>query len=96
MNVRFFIIFAGIMRVVAEIPHERYKIQIFSYNNKYTVKIELSDFEQTFKISETDVLGLDDVKSMITNELLQNCLTRFISMREDWEKSFHSKNLKNK
>lgn len=80
------------MRVVAEIPHNRFKIQIFSYNNKYSVKIELADFEQTFKIGETDVFGLDEVKSMITSELLQNCIERFISMRTDWQKAFENKN----
>ncbi len=80
------------MRVVAEIPHNRFKIQIFSFNNKYSVKIELADFEQTFKIGETDVFGLDEVKAMITTELLQNCIDRFISMRADWQKAFENKN----
>ncbi len=80
------------MRVVADIPHNRYKIQIFSYNNKYSVKIELSDFEQTFKIGETDVFGLDEVKAMVTTELLENCIERFISMRADWQKAFENKN----
>ena len=82
------------MRVVAEIPHERYKIQVFSYNAKYIVKIELGQFEQVFKISETDVLGLDDVKAMITHELLKKSLDRFITMREDWENAFNTKNAK--
>ncbi len=82
------------MRVVAEIPHERYKIQVFSYNAKYIVKIELGQFEQVFKISETDVFGLDDVKAMITHELLKKSLDRFITMREDWENAFNTKNAK--
>ena len=80
------------MRVVADIPHARYKIQIFSYNAKYLVKIELGQFEQVFKINEADVLGLEDVKRMITDELLSNCLKRFIEMRTDWENAFLNKN----
>lgn len=80
------------MRVVAEIPHEKYKIQIFNYNSKYIVKIELGQFEQVFKIGELDVMGLEDVQNMITHELLSNCLTRFIQMRSDWEKAFGTKN----
>ncbi len=80
------------MRVVADIPHPKYKIQILNYNAKYLVKIELGQFEQTFKIGETDVMGLDEVKAMITDELLLNTLHRFIAMREDWEKSFAQKN----
>lgn len=80
------------MRVIADIPHPKYKIQLFSYNAKYLVKIELGQFEQVFKIGETDVMGLEDVKAMITDELLENSLDRFISMRSDWEKSFKYKN----
>lgn len=80
------------VRVIAEIPHERYKIQIFNYNSKYILKIELGQFEQVFKIGEFDVMGLEDVQSMVTEELLDNCLKRFVSMREDWEKAFNTKN----
>jgi hypothetical protein len=80
------------MRLVKEIPHDRYKIQLFNYNGKYIVKIELGQFEQTFKIGETDVEGLSEVENMITPELLSNCLKRFIEMRSDWEKAFTTKN----
>jgi hypothetical protein len=80
------------VRVIAEIPHERYKIQVFNYNSKYILKIELGQFEQVFKIGEFDVMGLDDVKAMITPTLLDNCLARFVSMRTDWEHAFASKN----
>lgn len=79
------------MRVVAEIPHPRYKIQLFSYNAKYLLKIELAQFEQVFKIAEADVMGVEDVKKMITPELLTNSLERFVSMRSDWEKAFQQK-----
>jgi hypothetical protein len=80
------------MRLVADIPHERFKIQIHNYNSKYIVKIELAQFEQTFKISETDVNGLEDVKKMITESLLKKSLERFVSMRADWAESFKSIN----
>jgi hypothetical protein len=81
------------MRLITDIPHQKYKIQIFNYNNKYLVKIELGQFEQVFKIAEIDVIGLEEVKSMITDELLENCIDRFISMRTDWEKAFSLKNM---
>jgi hypothetical protein len=79
------------MRVIADIPHPRYKIQIFLYNAKYLVKIELGQFEQTFKIAETDVNGLEELKRMITDQLLRNSLDRFLSMRTDWEEAFKNK-----
>ena len=44
------------MRVVKEIPHSACKITVFSWNQKYLIKLEQGDFEQTFKVSEFDVL----------------------------------------
>lgn len=82
------------MRLVKDIPHERYKIQIFQYNAKYIVKIELGQFEQVFKISEMDVSGLSEVEIMVTQELLSNSLKRFVEMRQDWSNSYEKKNNK--
>lgn len=79
------------MRVIADIPHPRYKIQIFLYNAKYLVKIELGQFEQTFKVAESDVNGLEELKRMVTDQLLRNSLERFLSMRTDWEEAFKNK-----
>lgn len=81
------------MRVIHEIEHPRLKIQIFSYNGKYIVKVELGQFEQSFKIGELDVMGLDDVKNMVNEEFLASCVKRFVTMREDWENAFKSKNI---
>ncbi|TNF48086.1 MAG: hypothetical protein EP305_06410 [Bacteroidetes bacterium] len=83
------------MRLLKDVPHDRYKIQIFGYNGKYIVKIELGQFEQTFKIGELDVNGLEEVERMITPELLSNALKRFVEMRNDWEAAFKIKNTTN-
>jgi hypothetical protein len=82
------------VRLVKEIPHERYKIQIFNYNGKYIVKIEIGDYEQTYKIGESNVDGLEDVERMISSDLLSSTLRRFVEMRGDWETSFKEKNNK--
>lgn len=83
------------MRLIKDIPHERYKIQLLHYNGKYIVKIELGQFEQSFKIGELDVLSMEDVEKMISPELLSNCLKRFVEMRSDWESTFKSLQKKN-
>lgn len=80
------------MRVIAEIPHPRFKIQIFGYNGKYILKVELGQFEQSFKLNEMDVNGTEEIERMVTTEFLTNCLHRFIQMRSDWETAFKSKN----
>jgi hypothetical protein len=81
------------VRLVKDIPHDRFKIQVFNYNAKYIVKIELGQFEQSFKIGETDVYGIEDVERMITPELLSNAIKRFVEMRADWEEGFKQKNI---
>ncbi len=80
------------MRVLRDIPHELYKIQIFQYNEKYIVKIELDQFEQTYKIGQLDVNSLDEIENMVTDQLLSNALKRFVQMREDWQDAFANKN----
>ena len=80
------------MRTIKEIPHERYRISILNYNAKYIVKIELGQFEQLFKIGESDVNSLEEIEAMITPELLTTCLKRFLEMRTDWESAFQKKN----
>jgi len=82
------------VRLVKDIPHEKYKIQVFQYNGKYILKIELGQFEQSYKIGELDVDGLEDVENMITDKLLKNTLNRFIEMRSDWLEAFKLKNNK--
>ena len=81
------------MRVIEEIPHPKFKIQIFNYNSKYIVKVELGQFEQSFKIGESDVIGLEDIKSMVNKDFLSKCLHRFVEMRSDWEVAFKAKNI---
>jgi len=82
------------MRLIKNVEHPKYKIQIFHYNGKYILKIELGQFEQTFKIGQTDVMGIDEVENMITEELLLHTLHRFVQMRSDWEVAFKNKNKK--
>ena len=89
--IRNLLLLSSIMRLVKEIPHPKYKIQIHHYNARYIVKIELGQFEQTYKIGETDVNGLEDVENMITTELLSNAIKRFIDMRTDWGNAFTKK-----
>ena len=75
------------------INQKKYKIQLFQYNGKYILKIELGQFEQTYKIGDTDVYGVEDVEKMITPQLLKNSLNRFVEMRADWGEAFTNKNL---
>jgi hypothetical protein len=73
------------MRLVRELSHADCKITIFSWNNRYLIKLEQGLLEQTFKISEMDVTGEEDVLSIIDAEFLHQAAVRF----EDMGRSFH-------
>lgn len=76
------------MRVIEEIPHPQLKITIFSWNEKYILKVEAGQYEQSYKISELDVVGVDEVKEMITPEFLEKVMTRFTAMSNDFLTEF--------
>lgn len=79
------------MRVVAEIPHPVMKISIFAWNEKYHLKFEAGPFEQTYKIGQMDVTGVEELKLMVDDAFSDAVLTRFKAMRDDfgtaWKKS---------
>jgi len=78
------------MRFVEDIPHHTFKIGIHNYNSKYIIKIEWGQYEQTFKIAETDSGGLVGVKRLITEPLLENCMRRFKQMHEDFYTAYRN------
>lgn len=68
------------MRVVKELVREDVRISIFSWNNKYLLKFELGPLEQTFKLSEMDVLEEADLEQFLTGKFFQKVLERFEEM----------------
>lgn len=68
------------MRIVGEIPHPDCKITLFSWNNRYLIKIEQGLLEQTYKINQFDITGESDLISLIDERFIQETLTRFEAM----------------
>jgi hypothetical protein len=79
------------MRVVKEVPHFRFKITIFSWNNKYIIKIEDAHLEQSYKIDSTEVAGLDELEAMLTEDFLISVLKRFSEMGKDFADSYRNR-----
>lgn len=81
------------MRVIANIPHPKLTISIFSMNDKYQVKFEAGPMEQTYKIAHTEVNGVEGIKEMVDEAFLEKVLQRFnemyLSLKETKER--HSK-----
>lgn len=63
-------------------------VSYYNWNNKYIIKIELDNYEQTYKVNEMDVAGLEEVKKIIhKNSFMENVFVRFQAMDEDLSKA---------
>ncbi len=73
------------MRTIAEIPHPACKITVFYMNQKYIVKFEQGNLEQSYKISELEYVigGVDDLKKLITESFINQIVQRFQHMHQD-------------
>lgn len=71
------------MKVIRQIPHENYQITLFWWNQKYILKFEKNNLEQTYKISELDFLE-EEIYQIIDNQNFMNkVLDRFNQMHKD-------------
>ncbi|GAA4409785.1 hypothetical protein GCM10023187_33530 [Nibrella viscosa] len=75
------------MRHLQDIPHAQFRISLFAWNNKFIVKVEHGLLEQTYKISELDVTGPEDVEALLDPLFLEQVTRRFQDMTTDWRAS---------
>ena len=81
------------MRVVAELPHPDCKISIFFMNMKYLIKFEQGTLEQTYKLSEMDVLnGIDGVFEILDEAFIAAVVEQFAGMRKDFIEAYKRHN----
>jgi hypothetical protein len=70
------------MRVVKEVTLGEIRVSIFSWNSKYIFKYELGPMEQTFKVSETDILEESELEGFLEGDFLEEVKQRFQEMGE--------------
>jgi hypothetical protein len=70
------------MRVVKEVTLGEIRVSIFSWNSKYIFKYELGPMEQTFKVSETEILEESELDGFLEGEFLEEVRQRFKEMGE--------------
>ena len=68
------------MRVVKEVTLGEIRVSIFSWNSKYIFKYELGPMEQTFKVSETEILEESELEGFLEGEFLEEVNQRFKEM----------------
>jgi hypothetical protein len=70
------------MRVVKEVTLGEIRVSIFSWNSKYIFKYELGPMEQTFKVSETEILEESELDGFLEGDFLEEVKQRFQEMGE--------------
>ncbi len=75
------------MKYVQDIPNPQFKIGLYAWNGKYIVKIEAGPYEQTYKISELDISGANEVLNLLDGPFLASVAERFQSMDADWQQT---------
>ncbi|MBL7856907.1 MAG: hypothetical protein JNM57_04395 [Cyclobacteriaceae bacterium] len=75
------------MRVIGEIPHPNCKITLFSWNNRYLVKLEQGYLEQTYKIDQFEVSGDEGLIQIINEPFIEQALKIFDEMNHAWSKA---------
>jgi hypothetical protein len=72
------------MRVVKEFIQDEIRISVFSWNNKFILKFEFGPMEQTFKVSELDILEESDLDSFLEGEFFKKVKLRFGEMGDSF------------
>tara|TARA_A100000171_G_scaffold11380_1_gene9281 strand:- start:4220 stop:4450 length:231 start_codon:yes stop_codon:yes gene_type:complete len=74
------------VRIVKEIPNSNCKITVFSWNGKFLIKLENGGFEQTFKVSELDVLE-QELDEILNETFITEAIERFDDMAKSLRKA---------
>lgn len=68
------------MRVVKEILKSACKITIFEWNEKYLIKLEQDNLEQTFKIDKYEIVNEGQLEGLLSEEFMERAMKRFHEM----------------
>jgi hypothetical protein len=72
------------MKVLKQITHPHLGITLFWWNQKYILKFEQADLEQTYKIREMDISGEAEIMELLANEaFIKKINQRFSQMAND-------------
>lgn len=76
------------MKILKTIPHETCQITLFAWNNKYLIKVEQGNLEQTYKISALDLTSPEDVEEILQQtDFLKNVLAQFVVMQNNLQQA---------
>ena len=70
------------MRVIGNLnKHPKISTTVFQMNDKYIVKFEAGNMEQTFKFHSSDIIGgIERIDEMLTENFISQVIARFNEM----------------
>jgi len=78
------------MRILAELPNPNCKISIFGMNQKFIIKFEQGNLEQSYKIAESDIVnGVNGVFEILDEAFINEVLANFDAMRSSFNSSYN-------
>ena len=78
------------MRTIAELPHPNCKITIFGMNQKYIIKFEQGNLEQSYKIAEVDIVnGVNGIFEILDDTFINSVLANFQTMRSSFNDTYN-------
>jgi len=72
------------MKAIDQVPHERMRIVIHSWNGKWIIEFEAAAYKQTIKINQEQVPNLNDVKNLLSDDFLNNIEEQFQQLHKLW------------
>lgn len=77
------------MRILAELPNPNCKISIFGMNQKYIIKFEQGNLEQSYKIAEADIVnGVNGIFEILDEEFINRVVQNFDLMRSGFNEIY--------
>lgn len=71
------------MRTIGFIEHPAYKITVFSWSEKYIVKIEAGFFEQSYKFRQEEFSSWEELKLLFDNMYIESLRKTFHHMSDE-------------
>ena len=80
------------MRTLAEINDGPCKISLMFWHQRYLIRFELGELEQTYKVDAAEVPHDHDLKRLLDDSFIDSVKKRFAEMGHDFSTTLH-KNL---
>lgn len=70
------------MRIVAEFPHERYKITLFKSGHRFILKFDAGDHDVSFKFRDGEVRDAEEIRTFLSKAFFAEVDRHFLAMQK--------------